>query len=95
MAKPESKDSVAQLLEQLLAVAKQQLAVAQETLQNTQATNSTLDSISATDQEILASSKRIEVLLGGEEAGVPTLLRVTYAKILRIMKEEAKGELQK
>jgi len=79
MPQPEQNQSVAQLLEQLLAVAKlqlgvaeQQLEVAQETLQNVQTANTTLNAL-------LASSKNIEKLLGGgEEVSVPAMLKVVY-----------------
>ena len=72
MPQPEQNQSVAQLLEQLLAVAKDQLAVAEETLQNVQTANTTLNAL-------LASSKNIEKLLGGgEEVSVPAMLKVVY-----------------
>ena len=95
---PDPMQSVASLLEQLLEVAKeqlgelhdinssteqsmtiaqQQLQVAQETLQNAQATNSTLN-------DLLASSKRIEQLLGGGETA-PAALRIKYDKILELL----------
>jgi hypothetical protein len=77
MPQPEQNQSVAQLLEQLLAVAKEQLQVAEETLQNLQTMNSTLNAL-------LVSSKNIEKLLGGgEEVSMPTMLKVVYKHILQ------------
>lgn len=77
MPQPEQNQSVAQLLEQLLAVANQQLQVAEETLQNLQTMNSTLNAL-------LVSSKNIEKLLGGgEEVSMPTMLKVVYKHILQ------------
>ncbi|MBA0085744.1 MAG: hypothetical protein HRJ53_12170 [Acidobacteria bacterium Pan2503] len=72
MPEPTQNQSVAQLLEQLLAVAKDQLQVMEETLQNVQTANTTLNAL-------LASSKNIEKLLGGgEEVSVPAMLKVVY-----------------
>lgn len=72
MPEPTQNQSVAQLLEQLLAVAKDQLQVMEETLENVQTANTTLNAL-------LVSSKNIEKLLGGgEEVSVPAMLKVVY-----------------
>ena len=77
MPQPEQNQSVAQLLEQLLAVANQQLQVAEETLQNVQTMNSTLNAL-------LISSKNIEKLLGGGEGvSMPTMLKIVYEHIVK------------
>jgi len=76
MAEPSKNQSVAELLEQILEVAKEQLRVSEETLENVQTANTTLNAL-------LASSKNIEKLLGGgEEVSVPTMLKVVYKYVL-------------
>jgi len=76
MPEPSKNQSVAELLEQILEVAKEQLRVSEETLENVQTANTTLNAL-------LASSKNIEKLLGGgEEVSVPTMLKVVYKYVL-------------
>jgi len=76
MPEPSKNQSVAELLEQILEVAKEQLRVSEETLENVQTANTTLSAL-------LASSKNIEKLLGGgEEVSVPTMLKVVYKYVL-------------
>jgi hypothetical protein len=90
---PTPQDSVASLLEQLIAVAKEQLAVAQQTLQVAQESSTLLNALLAVGQQLqhvavksldvaeqtLASSKRIEVLLGGEATvPPPASIHITY-----------------
>ena len=76
MPEPSKNQSVAELLEQILEVAKEQLRVSEETLENVQTANTTLNAL-------LASSKNIEKLLGGgEEVSVPTMLKIVYKYVL-------------
>jgi hypothetical protein len=76
MTIPVQTDSVASLLEQILAVDKQ-------ILDALNATNMLLTKANTIAQETLDSSKRIEVLLGGgEEVSVPTMMKVVYKHVL-------------
>lgn len=84
MPTPEPQQSVAELLEQILAVANQQLAVAQQTLTAVQASNGTLTQLLDVSQQSLASSIRIEKLLGGgTDVSIPAMLKIIYEKVLK------------
>jgi hypothetical protein len=76
MSQPMPMESVASLLEQILAVDKQ-------ILDALNATNMLLTTANTIAQATLDSSKRIEVLLGGgEEVSVPTMMKVVYKHVL-------------
>ena len=73
---PDSQQSVAQLLEQILAVSQQNLAVSQGILGAIQQSNVTLAAL-------LVSSKNIEGLLGGGSGtSIPAMLKVLYEHVL-------------